>query len=114
MHYGKGTKDKPARLPEEFYNEDREAARAQIDALTLPEMIAILRRGGFDDMDAPHTHVCGFDLRNKSRKGCGHAWQHTEDEAQQDFDAAHTCPNCGRGPWQFKLARRDPLAEEGK
>lgn len=44
-----------------------------------------------------HAHKCGFDPF-EPRLGCGRVFEHTNLCAGSE--AAHTCPDCGRGPWE--------------
>jgi hypothetical protein len=51
-----------------------------------------------------HTHACG--LGDGEGTGCGHTWSHDDSCAtlpDKEFKEAHTCPNCGAGPWTFKV-----------
>jgi hypothetical protein len=44
-----------------------------------------------------HAHKCGFDPRHPEHAGCGHVWEHGEENLKKE--TAHVCPACGRGPW---------------
>lgn len=119
-HVGTGTPENPARLPEQVYRDNETRIRAVDRALTLDDMMRIMRglqRFG-DDSDDMHTHVCGFDLDNHGRKGCGHVWRHGDEVRDaptvEEFRAAHNCPNCGRTKWNWKLAPDSPLVLEAE
>ena len=59
-----------------------------------------------------HHHQCGVsnnDLDDYKgydpMRGCGHIWFHDTSRVDNDddYDAAHKCPKCGRGLWRIRL-----------
>jgi len=58
-------------------------------------------------MDKSHSHRCG-DLSRV--RGCGHVWAHPDSVrnlSQEDYNKAHHCPKCGKGPWRLIINPRD-------
>lgn len=50
------------------------------------------------EQTSEHSHKCGYGgFEPSDMKSCGHEWSHPAD-CRNDA-AAHTCPNCGSGPW---------------
>lgn len=65
-----------------------------------------------------HKHKCGFWAGEnviefaltppKARPaGCGHEWEHPDESTAAHIGeaasiAAHTCPSCGKGPWELQ------------
>jgi hypothetical protein len=53
-----------------------------------------------------HTHRCGYDTQDGQASGCGHRWEHDTRSIIDDdaaYEAAHICPNCGKGSWTSVL-----------
>lgn len=63
---------------------------------------------------AMHAHQCGMTAlgwlweRDGNSFGCGHVWQH-DDVKSVLTPGAHYCPNCGKGPFTFRIRAMDPL-----
>lgn len=125
-HFGRGTAEQPERIPAAFYRDNKKRTDDLIASVTRDEeaqlMLASMRLARpparlSEDSDGLHTHICGYDIKNHFREGCGHVWRHDGEEtatgSQEYFDETHTCPACGRGTWIWKLAPDTPAVIEG-
>lgn len=68
-------------------------------------------------MENLHWHWCGDPVDAATvGKGCGHVWQHpTKDyDTDEELDAAHTCPRCGRGPWTYRRLTHELFMANGQ
>lgn len=57
------------------------------------------------DPTQPHEHQCGRISTGMLDFGCRHRWTHTVKLANsmKDYVAAHSCPQCGKGPWYYVI-----------
>jgi rubredoxin len=53
-----------------------------------------------------HFHKCGMDPGGDlDGQGCGYRFEHVRPDpgsmTDEEYDAHHTCPACGMGPWKW-------------
>ncbi len=62
-----------------------------------------------------HGHQCGYDgMTYDPKQGCGHEWEHRDSVIflpQKDYEEAHQCPKCGKGPWLHKTVKNESGAK---